>query len=190
VSSRRTNTDLKIAFCPGDIVIDVGAHVGMFSIYLAKRFPFLSIFAFEPEPTNFNNLLNNLGLNRISNVVPRNIALTKDSRPFSLIAPIHNSGGASGFFDSATPGVNTVASSETLESVFESNRIEKCKLLKMDCEGAEHEVLLNTKSLSKVEWLSIEIHVNKNLEQEGYSRHRLVSTILRKLPAERLAFHN
>jgi hypothetical protein len=38
-----------IAFEPENIVIDVGAHVGLVSLYLAKRWPFLRIFAFEPH---------------------------------------------------------------------------------------------------------------------------------------------
>ena len=56
-------------FDEGDIVIDVGAHIGLFSIYLAKRWPVLKVFAFEPFPTNYRNCEDNLHLNKVKNVV-------------------------------------------------------------------------------------------------------------------------
>ena len=177
----------KIVFSPGDIIIDVGAHVGMFSIYLAKKFPFISILAFEPEPTNFKNLLINLSLNEVRTVVPRMAALTKDARLFQLISPLGNSGGASGFLNDSTEGTRTTSASHTLQDVFESSGIERCKLLKIDCEGAEHEMLSNAEILSRVEWLSIEVHMNERLAREGYSRNGLVETIRGKIATERLA---
>jgi hypothetical protein len=36
-----------IEFGFGDTVVDIGAHVGIFSMYLARRYPFLSIIALE-----------------------------------------------------------------------------------------------------------------------------------------------
>src|SRR5262245_63773557 len=42
-------------FEEGDVVVDVGAHVGLFVIYLAKRCPTLKLLAFEPFPANFRN---------------------------------------------------------------------------------------------------------------------------------------
>ena len=178
----------KISFLPGEFVVDVGAHIGMFSIYLAIKFPMISIFAFEPEPTNFNNLLINLALNKITNVVACNMAITADARLFSLKSPAHNSGGAGGFHDNETRGTKSTVASETLDGAFERNGITKCKLLKMDCEGAEHEVLLNAACLSGVEWLSIEIHMNRELRRLGHSRDRLVSSIRERIPVERLTF--
>src|SRR6516164_398789 len=58
----------SIPFEPGDIVIDVGAHIGLVSVYLAKRFPFLRIYAFEPHPVNHTNCADNLRLNNVTNV--------------------------------------------------------------------------------------------------------------------------
>ena len=176
----------RINFHPGEVVIDLGAHVGMISIYLAKKYPFLSILAFEPDPVNFNNLLINLALNHVTNVIPRMIAITKDARPFSMISPLHNSGGASGFLDSSVTGLETIASSETLLSIFELNRVKTCKLLKIDCEGSEYEIFTDFSILNRVEWLSIEIHSSNNLRQRGYSPETLVSSILERVPSERL----
>jgi hypothetical protein len=53
----------EIHFDEGDVVIDIGDHIGLFSIYLAKRWPGLTVFAFEPFPANFRNFAENLPLN-------------------------------------------------------------------------------------------------------------------------------
>src|SRR5262245_250736 len=51
----------RIPFEAGDVVIDIGAHVGLVSSYLAKRWPFLRVQAFEPHPTNYRNCVDALG---------------------------------------------------------------------------------------------------------------------------------
>jgi FkbM family methyltransferase len=56
------------AFWEGDVVVDIGAHVGLFAIYLAKRYP-LEAACFEPFPQT-RNCVENLQLNRIT-IVPR-----------------------------------------------------------------------------------------------------------------------
>jgi hypothetical protein len=60
-----------IEFRPGDVVVDAGAHVGVVSIYLAKRFPFLRILAYEALPPVFAELQRNLVRNQVSNVEAR-----------------------------------------------------------------------------------------------------------------------
>ncbi|WIH87734.1 hypothetical protein [Brachyspira pilosicoli] len=47
----------KIDFKEGDVVLDIGANVGMVSILLVKKFPFLKIYSFEPMKNNYENLL-------------------------------------------------------------------------------------------------------------------------------------
>ena len=47
----------SVNFKPGDTVIDIGANVGAVSIMLAKKYPFLDIYAYEAHPINYKNLL-------------------------------------------------------------------------------------------------------------------------------------
>lgn len=65
----------------GDIVVDVGAHIGyyslLFSYMVGKRG---LVYAFEPDPKNYDVLLKNLGLNNISNVIPSIIALSNEKK--------------------------------------------------------------------------------------------------------------
>ena len=91
----------SITFQPEDIVIDVGAHVGLVSLYLAKRWPFLRIFAFQPHPLSHANFVENLRLNKVSNVCLFQQAVTEDGRSIMLRLIDSNTGGATAVFDMA-----------------------------------------------------------------------------------------
>ncbi len=41
---------------PNPVVVDIGANVGYFSLYMLSRFPRARVFAFEPMPFNFQQL--------------------------------------------------------------------------------------------------------------------------------------
>jgi len=50
---------------PGDVMVDIGAHVGMASILYAKLHPQMTIYAFEPMPSNYQCLLKNIKMNNV-----------------------------------------------------------------------------------------------------------------------------
>jgi FkbM family methyltransferase len=176
----------EIDFSPGDIVIDVGAHVGLVSCYLAKRHPFLTIYAFEPFRENYENLILNLKNNGIKNVLPSNRAITSDGRSFKMKVHSGNTGGATGQTRSVDDPDHTCfeVPSTTLDRVFEENRIERCKLLKIDCEGSEHEILNTCSVLSKVEYLRGEFHINDALRERGCSVEQLIDRCSREIRPE------
>ena len=60
-----------IKFEPGDVVLDIGANEGLFSIMLAKLYPYLRIIAFEPVPRTFFQMIRNIGLNVRGTGIPR-----------------------------------------------------------------------------------------------------------------------
>lgn len=53
-----------------NVFYDVGANVGLYSIYAAMRYRHLKVFSFEPEAQNFARLCQNLRLNGLQNVTP------------------------------------------------------------------------------------------------------------------------
>lgn len=59
-----------------DVVIDVGAHVGLFTLKVARMARRGLIIALEPHPFTFSLLKLNLKMNSIMNVVPLNLALS------------------------------------------------------------------------------------------------------------------
>lgn len=149
-----------IPFRPGDVVIDIGAHVGLVTMYLAKRWPFLRIVAFEPYPPNYRNCAENLILNRISNVRLHPQAVTDDGREIVLRCNPVNSGGATAVFALPCSSEWEPVRSVTLDHIFatELDPRERCRLLKVDCEGMEYEILRGAQSLGRVDYLAAEFH--------------------------------
>jgi len=148
-----------IGFQPRDIVIDIGAHVGLVSMYLAKRWPSLRIYAFEPHPGNHANCSENLRRNHVTNVCLFPQGVTSDGRPITLQLLRYNTGGATAVFD--LPGADTVGPllSVTLQDIFERTLAsgERCRLLKVDCEGMEYEILPSP-VLNRVDFFAAEFH--------------------------------
>jgi len=64
---------------PGDVVIDIGANVGWYSLLLARLAPDdAQIFAFEPDPLNFELLEHNIRLNGATQITAIQKALAED----------------------------------------------------------------------------------------------------------------
>ena len=166
--------DFNIDFKEGDIVIDIGANVGMVSILLAKKFPFLKIYSFEPLKENYDNFIKNIELNNIPKgvIIAENKAVTKDGRLITMSINSANKGGSSTTdvisINSIMTKENSQVESITLEEIFKKYNINKLKLLKIDCEGSEYEILYNTDTnlLKNIENLRGEFHENKNLTDE------------------------
>jgi FkbM family methyltransferase len=177
----------RIEFCEGDIVIDIGAHVGIFAIYVAKRHPGVSVLAFEPDPVNYANLLANIAANGVANVVPHHLAVTRDGRPFTLDTPPGHTGGAGGYLTQHEGYARSTVDSITLDEIFDRYAVAHCKLLKIDCEGAEYEILTSTAVLDRVEWLSGEFHTNELLANRGCTVERLMAVVAARIPPARIA---
>jgi FkbM family methyltransferase len=180
--NRDNYTLSSIDFREGDVVIDVGGNTGMVSIFLAKKFPFLKIYAFEPVRENFKNFKRNIKLNGIPEgaITVKNLAVTKDGRDVSLNVEIANSGGSSlteYLLDSKCVLMEPDrAKSVTLDDIFKQYDIKACKLLKLDCEGSEYEILYGTSrdTLKKCKHLRAEFHETPRIRKAGYSIDKLI----------------
>lgn len=164
-----------IVFSPGDCVIDIGANVGIVSIYLAKKYPFLKIYAYEPVKRNYDNFVKNIKLNQIPDgiIFAENKAVTKDGRKIKMNFDIRNSGGSFAEeidnHENINTGITDTVDSISLDNILQKYSIRDLKLLKIDCEGFEYEILYNTKpdNLKKIRAIRGEFHnssKNKNAE--------------------------
>ena len=131
-------------FRKGDTVIDVGAHVGVVSIYLAKKFPFLKVYAIEPNPVSYACLKRNIELNGVTNVTALHKAVSEDGQTRILYTDARENGWAtidakmaSSHYVFSTVQVETV----TLEQLFQEYQISHCRLLKITAPGAIKESL-------------------------------------------------
>lgn len=164
----------------GDISIDVGANIGSYTFVMASSVKHSGkVFAFEPNPKLSTNLRDSVALNQCQNFI------SVDSR-----ALYSNSGETLKFYISDNPN-NTGTSSLinhgvfvneenfitvktiTLTNYFQENQIEKCKLIKIDVERAEFEVLKGALELLRRRIIDYII-----LEQlSGSQSHELLSNI-------------
>nr|WP_269278650.1 FkbM family methyltransferase [Oxalobacter aliiformigenes] len=149
----------------------MGANVGIISIYLAKKYPFLKIYSYEPVKRNYLNLMKDLELNGIpgGTIIAENKAVTKDNRKINMNFDICNSGGS--FSEEAITYRNnayyttSLINSITLDDIFKKYSINKLKLLKIDCEGSEYKILYKTKNLSKISFIRGEFHCPAESEE-------------------------
>ncbi|MQF66927.1 FkbM family methyltransferase [SAR202 cluster bacterium AD-802-F09_MRT_200m] len=127
---------------PGMAVIDVGAHVGYYTLLAAKQVgPTGNVFSFEPNQDNHALLLKNVELNGYDNVVVNNLAVSDRIGASELYLTALDSGRHSMFHHGLPErGVATV-NTTTLDAFLESQGWPHIDLIKIDVEGAEQTVL-------------------------------------------------
>ena len=85
-----TTQVIKQNISSGDIVIDIGANIGYFTLIMAKCIRENGkVFSFEPEPKNFELLKKNVEINNYSNVILEKKAIGKKTGTTKLY--LHNS---------------------------------------------------------------------------------------------------
>ena len=173
---------------PGDVVVDIGGHIGMFAIYAATRWPGISIHSFEPFATNAAFFEMNVAKSGLSGITLHRYAIAGKEQLLRLVPHERNSGGVTGFTNrSQAASVDVPAYS--LDFAFEREGIVECALLKIDCEGAEYDVLNSTNVLGRVKHLRGELHTSGYLEQLGHHPRNAVRRCLMWLPKESIRFN-
>lgn len=138
------------------IVMDIGASLGSFSLASAQQGA--RVLAFEPAPASFEILSRNIQLNgRGEQISPHQqcVGGKAGKRDFfiSKLSPL------SSFH--AREGEKIVVDGTTLEKIFADHRLPRLDVLKLDCEGAEYEILYRTpaETLKKIREIRLEYHL-------------------------------
>lgn len=144
-----------------DVIVDAGANIGLASIYFASRYPLAKILAIEPEITNYDLLVKNT--RHYSNIVPVNAALWNKNEMINLVDPGLGKWGfmtQDGTQQTESLGdVSHQVQGMTIEKIMEEHSINNIDILKIDIEGAEREVFLDTSLwLESVNSIIIELH--------------------------------
>jgi len=145
-----------------DIIIDIGAHLGFFTIKAAKKACKGIVYALEPFSMHYKLLKDNILSNSIKNVKFYNLAITDKAGELSFYYTVHGDPGDTSLFK-INPGENTYeekVKSVSLQDFFSQEKITKCNFLKMDCEGAEYPILMSAdgSTLSKIQKIAMEWH--------------------------------
>jgi FkbM family methyltransferase len=127
---------------PGDVVVDVGAHIGQYSLVAAAIAGEQGrVYAVEPNPTIRKRLVENVALNDATNVVILPFALGGERSNAILRIPSleGNTGTASlGYVGPAAQEIDVEV--HTMDSLF-AERPNKLDVIKIDVEGSELPVL-------------------------------------------------
>jgi FkbM family methyltransferase len=146
----RTLSLLSARLRRGDVVIDVGANIGFYSVRLARALQRLgggTVHAFEPIPANAARLAHNVAANGLGPIVQiHELALgAEDGRiAFRTENEYESTSGNAVMIGAAVAtafGADTEATVTTLDGFFERNALTSCALIKLDVEGAEPAVL-------------------------------------------------
>jgi len=123
----------------GFTVVDVGAHVGIYTVKAGRRAGKQGrVISIEPDPYNYKLLINNVRMNNLDkNVIPINIALGNFKGKARLYL------GCRGKYHSLLPISRRFIEVDvnTLDGLMEELDLRRCDLLKIDVEGYELEVL-------------------------------------------------
>ena len=154
---------------PGMVVIDVGAHVGYYTLLAAQRVgPTGKVYTFEPEPDNHALLLKNIELNGYRNVVATREAVSHRVGSSTLYLTGLDNGRHSMYHNGLPERGSVVVETTTLDSFLESQGWPRVDLVKIDVEGAEMSVLTGMdRLLREYDDLKMILEFNPSLLKSG-----------------------
>jgi FkbM family methyltransferase len=156
----------------GDIVVDIGAHMGRYTIPSAKSVGVSGkVIAVEAHPYNFGILQHNLKLNKLTNVSALNRAVYSKKANLKLYLPDEDLGYTmhhslmtnylSTKYNNEIERKYIEVEADTLDNLLKSSGITTVNWIKIDVEGAEYEVLKGAKeilSTNKPISILVEVH--------------------------------
>jgi len=186
-----TTEVIKQNISNGDLVMDIGANIGYFTLIMAKGIKENGkVFSFEPEPKNFELLKKNVEINNYSNVILEKKAIGNKTG----IAKLYLADRKNNIFHS---GMHRIFRSDLVSQISnpvsiniiklddylqDLKSIKKIRLIKIDVEGAEFDVL---KGMSKIldENKGIKIVMefsSENLEDYGSNPSDVMDFLINK----------
>jgi len=156
-----------------DIVIDCGAHIGMFSLYASQKIGNKGkVIAFEPDEENYEKLLKNIKLNNIKNIIVLKQGVWNKKTKLSFDSSL----GASSSVSKEKLGEKI--SVDSIDNFVKKLKLKKVDFIKMDIEGAEIEAIKGAKQTLKNNNVNLAIasyHI-----RDGKKTYKELGKILKK----------
>jgi FkbM family methyltransferase len=134
---------LKKIIKSGDNVLDVGANIGVLTLYFRSLIGDIGkIYSFEPDPVSFSILKKNIVENSLENIIVENKAVSNKNGSIGFEVSESTTAGRIKEYDDQTLKVNCV----TLDSYF-SEKLTKINFVKIDTEGFDWTVLEGMKNI-------------------------------------------
>ena len=169
---------------PGDTFIDIGGHVGFYSMLAAGLVgPTGRVYVFEPERTNYAHLLTHIALNHCHHVFPFPWAVGASTAVVDFFTNFDNDGGHA-LWDPGRHPFNQKSRQQvskasvfliSLDDIFGSAQPGFAKLIKIDTEGNETSVLRGARNfLTRAQVPAVIAELNRfGLAQLGSSEQEM-----------------
>src|SRR5207245_291130 len=136
------------------LVVDVGANVGVFSLF-ASRVARV-VYSLEPASSNFSRLVSNVA--RVQNIIPLHLACASQDGRAAL-----DLSGEPIAFSLKTKGLEDkreMVDAVSLSTLFDRYNISRCDFLKLDCEGSEFDIILESEQslFGRIACIVLEYH--------------------------------
>ena len=127
----------------GDIVLDIGANIGYYTLIFAKLVGSNGkIFAFEPEPFNYDLLQKNIKINNYENIITEQKAVGNENGVIKLYLSKIRTGMHRIYKSKYTNNEFVNVDIVKLDDYFKDSKFfNKINFIKMDVEGSEFGVL-------------------------------------------------
>jgi len=148
-----------VSLTKDSVVVDVGAHIGSFSVMAARIAH--RVFAYEPEPSNYQMLKRNTELNDLKNLTLFELAVSGSSGYQEFCTYEDGSTGTHFLSQKGSPhAVKKRVQTISLEDIIEREGLSRIDFLKLDCEGAEHDILRNMSldTAAQIRGIAMETH--------------------------------
>ncbi|MFH1244249.1 MAG: FkbM family methyltransferase [bacterium] len=161
-------------------IVDLGAHIGMTTLYYKRLFPEAKVWAYEPQPNNFSLLKKNIEENQVNNVELIQAAVAPKTGLLRLNDPVGDNAWKSGMgiIPKGWKGIQTTREAQVTAVAISEVLNQRIDILKMDIEGMEYEVVRAAGiALRNAQHILIEVHpraghrleeIEKILLQQGF----------------------
>ena len=130
-----------------DVVFDIGGNYGWYSIHIAKKFPLTEIYSFEPVPSTYLTLKDNIVINEVENIKAINIGFSNEVGEFNFYCDPNLTVNASlNNVNDNSNAIKIICKVDVLDRFVMSNFIDKIDFIKCDIEGAEFLALKGAKN--------------------------------------------
>jgi len=161
-------------------VVDIGANVGYFSLYVFARFPGSRVIAFEPIEGNFRLLEANRKRNaKLDWTLVRQAVFSKSGPLVLTMAPEDEYTADATIFDNARGGKEITVHAVTLAEILETSVRGPVDYLKLDCEGAEYDVLYGCPSdlFERIRTIVVETHPGREENQNKAALEHYLTSV-------------
>lgn len=163
-------------------VVDIGANVGYFSLYMLSKNKGSKVIAFEPLPANYELLKKYKEENPALNLTAVNKAVAGEEGRLTLgYDETDNYSTSASIFEANELQNRITVPCTTLEAIVQEYDLSKIDFLKLDCEGSEYPIIykLSRAVLNRISVIAIETH-------EGYKHDENTDSLVDYL--KRLGF--